>query len=202
VEVAAGAHLSLERAAVVSVSELGILVDGAGTSASLTDLTIEEVRPGSADNFGRCVHVQVGAEVDVTRAVVRRCSEAAMTASHAGSLVLRDVRVEDTLALECELGCDPPPGGVGLVALEMNGRIDAERFVIERSALAGVQIVEGGELDLRDGTIAENPVGVNVQVEGYDLSRVMSRVVFRDNGVNLDTNELPVPSPMVAATGP
>jgi hypothetical protein len=84
----------------------------------------------------------------------------------------------------------------------MNGRIDAERFVIERSALAGVQIVEGGELDLRDGTIAENPVGVNVQVEGYDLSRVMSRVVFRDNGVNLDTNELPVPSPMVAATGP
>ena len=65
-------------------------------------------------------------------------------------------------------------------------------------ALVGVKRPIGCQADFNDPFT----VGVNVQVEGYDLSRVMDRVVFRGNGVNLDSAELPVPDAMVATAGP
>ncbi len=201
IELAAGAQLVAERAAVLHTADLGILVDGAMTTATLSDLVVDEVGPAAEGNFGRCLHTQRSAQVSVSRARFGRCREAAVTASYDGSVTLRDVRIEDTLPVPCELGCESPRAGIGLVPLD-GGHLDAERFVITDSALAGVQIVPGGEVDLRDGTIEMNPVGVNVQAEGYDISRVMQQVLFRDNGVNLDSTELPVPAAMTSPSMP
>jgi hypothetical protein len=201
-EVAGGATLTVERAAILGTSDLAILVDGTTTQAALSDLVVDEVGPATGGSFGRCLHGQVGASVTVTRAVFRRCREAAVTASYTGQITLRDARIERTLPVACELACEEPRAGIGIVALGMGGRIDAERFVVSESALAGVQIVAGGETDLRDGTIERNPVGLNVQVEEYELSRLMRQVVFRDNGVNLDSVELPVPAAMTATSTP
>jgi hypothetical protein len=202
IEVAGGASLTVERAAILGTSDLAILVDGSATELALSDLVVDEVGPAATGNFGRCLHGQVGASVTATRAVLSRCREAAVTAAYESEVVLRDTRIERTLPVACEVGCAEPRAGIGLVALEMGGRIDAERFVISESALAGVQIVAGGETDLRDGTIESNPVGLNVQVEDYELSRLMDQVVFRDNGVNLDSTALPVPAAMTETTMP
>jgi len=203
IEVAGGARVTMERFAISQTADLAILADGAATALTLSDLTVDTVRTAAAGNFGRCIHAQVRASVDVARGRLIRCREAAVTASYAAGVFLRDVQVERTLPLFCETGaCEDPRAGLGLVALEMRGRIDAERFLITESALAGVQVVVGGEVDLRDGTIEASPVGVNVQVDGYDLSRVMDRVVFRNNGVNLDSAELPVPDAMTSTSAP
>jgi len=194
VEVGFGARVEATRVAIAHTADLGILVADAATTASFTDLWIDEVQPAATGTFGRCIHAQVRAEVAVERAALTRCREVAVTASFFAAITLRDVTISRVLPLSCEEGaCDAPVAGIGMVALPDRGQIDAERFVIAEAALAGVQVVEGGEIDLRDGTIRDSPVGVNVQNEGYDLSRLMDRVVFVGNGNNLDTTALPVP---------
>jgi len=45
----------------------------------------------------------------------------------------------------------------------------------------------------RAGEITENPIGVCLQVDGYDLGRVSDEVSFRDNEVDLQATTLPVP---------
>jgi hypothetical protein len=42
---------------------------------------------------------------------------------------------------------------------------------------------------------------VNLQVSGYDVSRLQDRVTYRDNERNLDATELPVPD-VTVGTGP
>jgi len=42
-------------------------------------------------------------------------------------------------------------------------------------------------------TATDNPIGVNVQTEDFDIGRLANEVTFDDNGIDLDTNILPVP---------
>lgn len=51
----------------------------------------------------------------------------------------------------------------------------------------------GGELDLFEGTVSDNPIGVSVQVEDYDPDRLFNRAVFHGNDRNLDNSELGTP---------
>ena len=60
----------------------------------------------------------------------------------------------------------------------------------------GVQLVRGGTVDLREGAVSHNPIGVNVQTEGVDLSRLQDQADYVDNGINLDSSLLPVPAPL------
>lgn len=50
---------------------------------------------------------------------------------------------------------------------------------------------------MRVGEVSDNPIGVNVQVAGFDLDRLMEGVVYRDNGRNIDGESLPVPDPVL-----
>jgi len=100
-------------------------------------------------------------------------------------------------------------GGLGGRGVGSYGssHIEMTRFVIRDSALCGVQLARGdicsagecmtyplgGTMDLHDGEIADNPVGIHVFTEGFDMDRLCEGVVFRDNGVNVDTNEVTVP---------
>ncbi|MCH6550946.1 MAG: hypothetical protein IH804_02900 [Planctomycetes bacterium] len=47
--------------------------------------------------------------------------------------------------------------------------------------------------DLERGVVSDSEVGVCVQSDGYDLSRLQMDVQYRDNTTNLDTTALPVP---------
>ena len=58
---------------------------------------------------------------------------------------------------------------------------------------AGAQLAEDGVMDLSDGVISGHPIGVNVQVDGFDLDRLQTRVDYEDNVTNLDSTALPVP---------
>ncbi|MEQ8277644.1 MAG: hypothetical protein RMA76_34710 [Deltaproteobacteria bacterium] len=65
-----------------------------------------------------------------------------------------------------------------------------ERFWVEDNFSAGVRYagligLPAPALDLDDGLISDNGVGLLVQIPGYDVRRAMVRVVFRDNAATL-----------------
>ena len=71
--------------------------------------------------------------------------------------------------------------------------ITARNFVVERAELAGLQIARDAAMDVHDGLVTGCLAGANVQVPGYDFSRISERVRYIDNVTTLDTSELPVP---------
>ena len=64
-----------------------------------------------------------------------------------------------------------------------------------RTASGRVQLALGGTIDLRLGVISRSPIALNVQTEGFDLTRLQDRVVFLDNEINLDATAIPIPDP-------
>jgi hypothetical protein len=49
-------------------------------------------------------------------------------------------------------------------------------------------------MDLHEGDVSHHRVcGANVQTPGFDIGRLTDNVSYRDNGRNLDADELPVP---------
>ena len=58
-----------------------------------------------------------------------------------------------------------------------------------------MQIAEDGVMDLHEGQVLRNAIGVNVQTEGFDIERLTDRVIYHENDRNLDSEELPIPEP-------
>lgn len=194
-----GAQVTLERARLARNRDLALLAGHGGTSVTLRDVTIEDTLHRQSDGlFGRGLGAQAGAQVTVERAVIERSRELAVYASQPGTLVtMTDVVVRDTLERTCSRAdCPESGGGVGIGAYD-EAAVTATRFVVAGHALAGVQLARAGVMDLHGGEIARNPIGANVQTEGFDLTRLTDGVVYRDNGVNLDASMQYVPDPAV-----
>lgn len=190
-EVSSDGLVELERVAIDRASGIAILVTGAGAEVEGADVTIVDTRPFGNQEWGRALHVQSGGRARLERAALRGHHELAVAATVDGEISLLDTVIADTRARPCAAeGC--PGIGIG-VASYVRAAVRLERFRVERAALAGVQVALGGSIDLVDGVIEGNPVGANVQIEGYDLARLTDRVFYRDNGVNLDAATLSLP---------
>jgi hypothetical protein len=79
------------------------------------------------------------------------------------------------------------------VSVVEGGVLAMDHFESSGPGLCGIQIASGAEVDLHDGVVRGGPIGLNLQVDGYDVDRLTERVHYADNGVNLDSSELPVP---------
>lgn len=198
-EIAAAATATLQRIYVDRATAVGLLLDGGSTTLDATDLVIGGTWAHGDGTFGRGIQVQRGAFLDLTRAELRDNREVAVAVAGAySSLRASHLSVVDTLERLCseEDGtCDAAGIGIGVYA---EGAIEVDHFRVAGNFLAGVQIATDGGLDLSDGVVEGNPVGANIQVSGYDTTRLTSNVVYRDNGQNLDTAELVVPAPDVS----
>jgi hypothetical protein len=188
VEARDGVELTIRR--MHSPSSLGatVIVNDPDSRLTLEDALLENNAPTSMGAGGRGVSAQLGARFDCTRCEIRSSSEVAIMATGpGGTSTLRDVRLEATEA-------NPDNGaGMGLVALD-GAQIDMERFVVADNAVAGIQLVAEPHVVARDGLIANNPVGVNAQDATVDPADLSDRVLYQDNGLNLDSTALPVPS--------
>jgi len=116
-----------------------------------------------------------------------------MASEDVAELELLDVEILQTMAQVCaEDTCPGEAQGVALGSFR-TARVTAERFVIRGAEVCGLQLALDGELDLLDGRVSGAEVGACIQVPDYDLTRLTTRVEYRDNGINLDATELPVP---------
>lgn len=193
VDVAAGSEFRVEGLRVAGYGDGAILVHGTGAVADLEDVTIEDARGGVDGTGGQALTISGAARMSVARARITGAREIALAAFEPFSdLSARDVRVTATAPRACaEAGC--PGAGIAVGSYD-GGRLLLERFVLEDSALAGVQVALDGQVELRRGEVLRNPIGVNVQVPGYDLDLLQNDVRYQDNGTNFDGELLPVPS--------
>ena len=207
IEVQEGAHVTLTRAVIEGNRDAGILAASEKTVVELTDVSISETMGREADGrFGRGMAVYWGAIVTGTRLSIERNRDVGILAACNGTdITLIDVSISHTIEADCAADlCSEAAGGTGVAAIG-GAHIDLRSFVVYENVLCGVQLAHGhdpgtgepfptgGTMDLHDGKISRNTIGINVQTESFDLNRLQDNVIVEGNERNLDMNELPVP---------
>ena len=192
-----GGDHTLTRAVVEKVRGCGVFVDSVVAPATFsgTDVFVGAVEHDFATGyFGRGMSLQdttaslSRVEIEGGRDVGIHCESATVSAS--------GLRVRHTRKRACvESHCPMKPMGIGMTSLD--ARVVVSDFIIEGNALAGFQVANGGTLDLSDGEVRGHPIGVNVQVDGFDYDRLTDGVRYTDNVSNLDAQALPLPDTSV-----
>ncbi|MBW2262117.1 MAG: right-handed parallel beta-helix repeat-containing protein [Deltaproteobacteria bacterium] len=184
----------------------GVLSEGAGTVLVISDVAVLDTLSEEVSGLrGIGLAATEGARVEMTRASLERNRSYGIMASMEGThVILSEVTISSTLERACVVDtCAGYGAGTGL-GVFAGAHVDVSNFVITGNVLCGVQIARGvddfgvyyargGTIDLHDGEISYNPVGVNVQTEGFDVERLMDGVEYIENDINLDMSELPVP---------
>jgi hypothetical protein len=206
------AEVTLRRA-LLDRNRHSAIVAGLASRITLEDVTVTETASRAFDGLGgRGMTAQEASRIDGIRVRVEGTRELGVVAIDPGTAIaLREVVIRDTRERECAATfCADRPAGIG--AGSFGGAwIELTTFLVADSALAGLMLAPyhfadppdplAGTMDLHDGQVSGNPVGANVQNPDFDVGRLMDRVVYRDNGRDLDTDSLPVPD-MSIPTGP
>lgn len=213
-----GRGLGLQGGAVAQVTrgvfegnrDIAVFVAGATTTLTLEDVVARDTRSRESDlRFGRGLDVQDSAAVLVRRGLFEGNRDLSIAAFNASTLVtLENVVVRQTEERECADDSCVGAGAGGGIGSYSGAHVEAGRFLVTGSALCGLQLAHGrdesgpaplgGTVELHDGEISFNAVcGANVQTEGFDLGDLQDRVIFHDNGRDLDMSMLPVPDSSV-----
>jgi hypothetical protein len=197
-----GATAEVRRVSFERNREISVAAYHGGTSVALEDVVVRDTRSErSTGRFGRALQASDGAAVVARRVSFERNREVAVTVFLEGtSLEMEDVTVRDTAVQESDDGFGTGIGSYAGAAAEIR------RFAVVGNAMCGVQLAHatdpdtgrpferGGTMDLTDGVVAGNGVcGANVQTSDFDLGRLQHDVRWYDNGMDLDTREMPVP---------
>jgi parallel beta helix pectate lyase-like protein len=164
-------HLRIARVKISNVHDQAFDVDREGSDGpvvDLEDITVEDVGRGAIDTDA--IHLGAG------RSQVRRAL-AARAASGAGLGVLKTATVS---ASDVELRDNVD----GLQKLDPLASLVVRRFRISGNRGHGVLLV-GGMLDLHEGVVEMNNVGAESLDSSYDLTRLLDRVVYRHNVVDV-----------------
>jgi len=205
IDMAAGRGIDIEGQATAELSRVliedvygsAILAVDIGSEAVLTDIAARDIRSDARTRAsGRGLTLQFGGCVEATRFLIEAARDVGILAYGEGvELRAIDLAIDDTLPRECAVDtCADHRSGTGITASD-TAIVDISRFRVAGSALAGLQIARGARITARDGLVARNAVGVNVQDDGFDPSDVSMGVQFVDNGINLDASALPIPEP-------
>jgi hypothetical protein len=189
-EVVLGATLEATAVLVERTAEVGVLVsDGAMLRAS--DLLVGDGTGRPLDGAGgSALYVQRSSTAELDRVVLEGNRAVGAAALSASSVVARDALLRTTREVCVTTGeCG---NGIGAGAYG-DGNVTLTRFRIADNALIGLQLARGGTADLHQGEVTGNPIGVNVQTEGFELGRLEDGVVYRMNGRDLDSEALPIP---------
>jgi hypothetical protein len=190
------AWVEVDRLFVHEARGLAAIGVGDRALAVLRDILVEQTRtyvenglgdPPAPIAMGGSGLVVSGAEVRLHRAVLRDSTSFGMQVAGPPAVVsARDVIVSGTAA-------SPELGHGTAVGTYLGAAVDFSRFVISDNALLGVQIASGGTVDLYDGAVLRNVIGVNIQTEDFDLQRLENNVRYLENDRNFDSDSLPLP---------
>jgi len=198
-QVSLGARAEVSRSAFERNRTLGLLLVHVGTALIASDLRVADTASRQADgDFGDGLQLQREATATLVRARIDRNHRFGVVAYDVRTVAtLEDTVVEATAEVECfPARCDAA-FGTGIGALD-GALVTATRLRSSGNVLCGVQLAAGGEIDLHEGEVSGNLIGVNVQTEGFDLARLQDRVLYVDNERDLDSAILPVPLPVEA----
>lgn len=199
-----GAHVEVTRFALAELHTMGALTVGEGATLLLADGTIRGVRANPELDIGRGVEAHSGGHVVLRAVTISDVLETAVLAfglTETGIVVpgtgieMTDVHIDGIGERACvSTTCPTEGGGTGVSALA-GAVIDATELHVDGAPLCGVQVFGGGSLDVRSGEIARSAIGACVQIEGYDLARVVAGVRYVDNERSVETTGIYVPTP-------
>ncbi len=191
-----GAQVEIERAALERNRAIGVFIAGIESRLTAADVAVQGMLSLASDGtMGEGLIVFDFATVILRRASFRRSRGIGVAAVGDAALTAEDLVVEGTIVQDCvEGGCPEEAWADGILAAD-DATIEATRLISSDNHRCGVQPATGGTADLHEGEISHNPIGVNVQTEGFDLTRLQDRVVYIDNDLDLDSGLLPVPEP-------
>ncbi len=183
---------SAERVFVTGASG-GIVVAGEGVVVDLSDFTAVGLRSNEFQVGGHGLWAAIGGLIRGSRWSVVDGRNAGILATGTSSRVEGvDVSIVGVGAPECDEPCAISPVGIGAGALS-DGVVQLAELEIAECTDAAVQIFDLGSVSLQTGVIRDNPIGANIQVEGYDRSTLTDDVEFSGNGVDFDESELELP---------
>jgi len=188
-----GGTLTADRVHVERSHTIGLAL-GLTSNVTIRDVVIRTTAPEPlSGNWGRGISAQgPNDQLVVERGVFEDFIAAGVFASGAGThFDLRDVVIRDVVSRDCGARPSCVTAGMGLVVVSQ-ASAELTGFLVADNAAVGAQIIDA-ELDLHDGEVRGHPIGINVQVPGYDLARLSDDVRYLDNGTNLDSEDLPVP---------
>ncbi len=160
--------------------------------------------------FGWGMGVQGGSEANVLRALLEDNVQLGVAVFNPNTRVtLSHVVIRGTRRASCgsvpfgEPGSCVPldapwatsyGGGVGLGVYEF-GWVEMDHVEVTGSPLCGIQVSTGGAAKASQGEIHGNVIGLNVQDEAFDPALLINDTVrWYDNGTNVDSHTLPIPS--------
>ncbi len=163
-----------------------------GARGSIEDVIVEDTRGDPDGKLGRGISTE-NAALFARRVRVSGSREVGVSVYGPRAVVrLEEVEVERTLERECAVGaCADTPAGFGVGVAQ--GALTLDHFRVAGSALCGAFVADAGMLDLSHGEVRDNPVGVCMQIDGYELDRLRDDVSYVDNGTPLSATMLPVP---------
>lgn len=198
-----GADVEVSGFAFEALHTIGALAVGAGSRLSLADGSLTHVEVDTEYDIGRAVEAHSGGHVVLRGVRIDDVVETAIVAFArddedrivAGTRVeLTDVTIRGVHERACASStCASEGGGTGVAALA-GARVVADALTVTGAPLCGVQLFDESELDVRSGTIEASAIGACVQVEGYDLARIVDGVRFVSNERNVETAGVYVPA--------
>ncbi|TVQ96664.1 MAG: hypothetical protein EA398_15750 [Deltaproteobacteria bacterium] len=183
-----GALAWVERGLFEDNREIAVGASG-DAEVELRDLLVRDTRENHTERFGgRALQVTGAARILMERGRLEGHREIAVVAHAEGTRVeLRDVVVRDT-------DVQVSDGQFGIAAGAYAGAtLMLENTVFARNAMAGLQVAFGASIEGDGIALVENPIGINVQVDDFDLASRLRNVFYQHNAENVLFLNLPVP---------
>jgi ribosomal protein S9 len=210
-----GAQGTLARAVFERNRTFGILAMDPDTKLDVTDVVVRDTQSQESDRVAGVGLVSaLAAKVTLARGLFERNRYVALVAMNpntkldATGLIVRDTRMAECAEIpvgqesSCAGGSIGQGAGSAVVAF-LQAEVGLESFSLSGSAQCGILLARDARVTASEGEVHHNVVGLNVQVPGYDLDTILGPTVrFYENGVNLDTTEMPIPDPSKATEAP
>ncbi len=203
VHVSRGAHLEIDRLLVDRATLIGVHALSEGTELTLRDARIVATRARPSDGrFGRGIEASEQAHVTAERLAIEHVRDFGLLVIDNAVLSATDVTIDDTQERECaSSGCVDFPFGVG-IGTYVSATTHLERFAVQRAALCGAHVSTNAQLELAHGLVADNPIAICLESEGYDVTQLTDDVRYERNGATLQATTLPVPEPRANVIDP
>jgi hypothetical protein len=183
----------------------GIILRGRGSNLSGRDITLRrnKLHTDFYTDTVRSLALPVGAFLIYDQAVANLTSLRMSENEFVGLGVYRNAEVNANIAIidstrsvrmEGDFGLTVSNdwGGIGIEAKD-GGHITMRNFLISYCDLVGVGVNNLGEIDLHEGWVSFNPIGVHV-AWSFNIGRLFDLVAYYENQIDIDSEGgLPVP---------
>jgi hypothetical protein len=207
-----GVQARMSAVSLFSNDTSGLFLAGEGTEVTALGVEIRGTRahsafadPANGNSWG-AIHVRDSARLELRGFSVVRNWAYGVDVDARGTALLEFGTIGNTLGLDRLFPSRSEfPAGMNALAAG-GGQLGMRHFISTRADLCGLQIARDGGMDLfgdllvlgggRSRSTSEvsfSPIGVCLQVPGYDVARLTDGVVFRGNGTAVEATDLPVP---------